>query len=176
MFPVFNLLIAYVVADILFSPDKDSVQLSGAVFAVAALLAGLAFTYAGVLKEGSSERNRVICGGEYLVESTGLFLTATLLNYASVTIPDHYIRLFHGGRPPSPDDATFKLTMTWGVDLIAFFISFLGIVSFLKGFVWCGSVVAQRERHWPGREGFLFHPPKIQDNTPDQNDEGPTAP
>lgn len=80
------LVVLYVSATMLIKYDTDTTDISAAVFVAVAVLAGLAFTYAGVLPEGR-ERVDVIYAGESLSQACLVFLVASLLKHGTIVLP-----------------------------------------------------------------------------------------
>jgi hypothetical protein len=79
--------VLYVSATMLINYDMDTIDISGAVFVALSVLAGLAFTYAGVLPNGSQDRADIIYSGERLCQGAMIFLAASLLKHGTIVIP-----------------------------------------------------------------------------------------
>jgi len=137
------LFVLYISATMLLKYDTDTTDISGAIFVVVAILAGLAFTYAGVLPDDGRDRADVIYAGERLCQGAMIVLAASLLKYGTIVIPTQFAALSTwidahpgGGRELDP------LVLVLQVTQFLIFVS--GVYVAQLGYKTLGRVVALR--------------------------------
>jgi hypothetical protein len=120
----------------LFDPDRDTLGVASAAFAVALALAAVTFSYARTLQDGSAVRDELVFAGERLVTGAVLFMLASILKHASMDIPRYANFLFdlfprpQGGRP----DVTLFGQNGFGLMLVvpAFILFLSGLIYDLR--------------------------------------------
>jgi hypothetical protein len=138
----------------LFDPAMDTVSVASASFAVALALAGVTFSYARTLKDGSSVRDELVFAGERLVSGAVLFLGASIFKHASNDVPRYADVLFRAvsraDRPP-PDVTIFGLNGFGLILAVAAFMFFLfGLIYAQMGMVILVSTASYRSKRQPG--------------------------
>jgi hypothetical protein len=106
------MVVLYLSATMLFKYDKDTTDVSGTAFVAVAVLAGLAFTYAGVLSDTGRDRDDVLYAGERLCQGAMLFLVASLLKYGTIVIPVQLAALPIVTDATSPSRSNLKFLVT----------------------------------------------------------------
>jgi hypothetical protein len=133
------IIVIYLAATMLFQYDKDTSDISGAAFVVASILAGLAFTYGGVISDSNDDKNDVIYGGERLLQGALLFLAASLLKYGTIAIPAQLVRLALVSQPV-PSLEIFVL----GLQAILFLVFLNALLVSQVGYTILGRVAMKR--------------------------------
>jgi hypothetical protein len=138
----------------LFDPAMDTVSVASASFAVALALAGVTFSYARTLKDGSSVRDELVFAGERLVSGAVLFLVASILKHASNDVPRYANVLFQAvsraDRPP-PDVTIFGLNGFGLIIAVGAFTFFLfGLIYAQMGMVILVSTASFLSKRRPG--------------------------
>jgi len=145
------LVVLYVSATMLIEYDTDTTDISGAVFVAVAILAGLAFTYAGVLPDDGRDRADVIYAGERLCQAALIFLSTSLLKYGTIVIPKQLAAL--AARTDSRFAQSGDLDLLVLLLQVVLFLIFVnGLLVAQLGYRILGRVVALRmsRRQTPG--------------------------
>ena len=165
----------------LFDPGRDTLGVASAAFAVALALAGVIFSYARTLKDGSAVRDELVFAGERLVSGAVLFLVASILKHASNDIPRYANILFdlvrrpEGGRP----DVTL-----FGQDLFGLMLAVTAFCCFLVGLIYAQmgmailvGIASHRGKRRPGHEDYFASGKTVQERVAglDQADRERTA-
>jgi hypothetical protein len=140
-------------AAMLFDPGRDTLQVSGASFAVTLALASVTFSYGRTLKDGSAIRDEVIFAGEKLVVAAVVFLFASILKHASHDVPRYMDILFEILRSPKGrTDFTF-----FGHNIVEIVLSIMAFLFFLLGLLYAqmgiflvNNIAGHRMKRRPG--------------------------
>lgn len=137
------LAVLYISATMLINFDGDTRDVSGAVFVVVAILAGLAFAYAGILRDGDQDRADVTNAGERLCQAAMIFIGALLLKYGTMLIPTQAaaVAAFIGARPFPASDVDF---LVLGLRIIQFVIFVSGHLVAQLGYTILGRTLVLR--------------------------------
>jgi hypothetical protein len=143
----------YLSATMLFNYDKDTTDVSGAAFVAVAILAALAFTYAGVLPQSDPDRNEVVYAGERLSQGAMIFLLASLLKYGTFVLPVQLAAL-----PASADTGPmFPIELVRFLQVFLFLVFTFGLVFSQLGYAILGQVLTRQVSRRSDQR--LFPPP-----------------
>jgi len=150
--------VIYLSVTMLFQFDQDTTDVSGAAFVVASILAGLAFTYAGVLPDGDKDRDDVTHSGERLCQGALLFLMGSLLKYGTMALPAQLaaLPLMAHANPESRSSVEFLVLMLQ----VFLFLVFMGAILVSQlGYTILGRVLTRRMSR---RGKDVYFPPQQQ--------------
>ncbi len=148
------LFVFYLSATMLIKYDTDTTNISGAVFVALSILAGLAFTYAGVLPNESQDRAKVIYAGERVCQGALIFMGASLLKYGIVVMPTQITAISIWSKVPIADGIHLgPLMLFLRISLFVMFVS--GILVAQLGYTIFGRVVVQRTSRFRMAVGYF---------------------
>ena len=152
------IVVLYLSATMLLRYDKDTTDVSGTAFVAVAVLAGLAFTYAGVLSETGRDRGDIIYAGERLCQGAMLFLVASLLKYGTIVIPVQVAALPIVTNATSAGQSNLKWLVTL-LQIFLFLVFMNGLLASQLGYTILGRVVMRRMSR-RGKQDVYFPPPQ----------------
>jgi hypothetical protein len=151
------LFVIYLSATMLIKYDTETTNISGAVFVVLSVIAGLAFTYAGVLPDRSRDRTDVIYAGEHLFQGSMIFLATSLLKHGTIVIPTQVAALSTWPAVHFEDKIDIgPLVFLLQITLFLIFVS--GLLVAQLGYKILGQVVIRRLSQ--GKRGGGYFPPE----------------
>ena len=148
------LAVLYISATMLIKYDTNTTDISGAIFVVVAVLAGLAFAYAAVLPDAGQDRGDVIYAGERLFQGAMIFLGASLLKYGTIVIPTQ-LAAFSGWTNVQFTSGGFLEFLVLGLQVMLFLIFVSGLLVAQLGYTILGRVVVLRTSQRKAAAGYL---------------------
>jgi hypothetical protein len=145
-------------AAMLFDPDRDTLQVSSAAFAVTIVLASASFSYARTLMDGSAVRDEVIFVGERFVSGAAAFLFASILRHASHDVPRYMDSIANilasDERRSVLVSGDYLLGGMFAV--VAYGMFLLGLVHAQMGLMLLMTIVSHRSKRRPGHDKFFL--------------------
>jgi|SRR6185295_5169519 len=143
------LLFLYLSATMLFQYDTDTTDVSGTAFVAVSILAGLAFTYAGVLEQSDPDRDDIVYASERLCQGAMVLLAASLLKQATLVVPAQLSSL-----PMRPTDLYLFVKF---LQSCLFIVFTFGFVASRLGYDILGNVLMRRMSRRPDQRMFPPH-------------------
>jgi hypothetical protein len=169
-----TLIVVYVAVVMLFESEQDSLALTVGVFATAIALAGLAFTYASALEDGSEERDEVMYAGEQWVSSAVCILIVLLLKHGSMVVPKHVAILLER-LPNDPRSAEFYVLLRWVFSAVALVLSVWGLIEWANALSHLSRVVSRSRERRPQWFSSVFGQELSKSAAPTPAPSGPAA-
>lgn len=141
---VFTLFLIYIAAVMLLDPDKDTLRMPGAAFAISLGLASVTFSYSRTMKDGDKLRELVVFSGELFVYAAFMFMHTTVFKYGSLDLPKHIAKLLRHDVSTDGDLAFAYAGLTGFLNLFAFVFFLIGLIAFQRGLMRIGSIVFLR--------------------------------